>query len=113
MNLLTSWAVTWNTGDAASQPMKIGADSPTGVDLPSGFQGTRLAIEVALDPGSAGYKPLYDSTGTAVAWTLPSIGSNGARLAMLPDAVRGQGWIRLVSDQAQGAARVATLLGYR
>ena len=102
------WDLTWAQGDTASSTVFVGADSLTGLDLPAAIDGTTLAVQAALTAGGT-FKPLYDSTGAAVTVGVVA----GARVALLPDAIRGQLYIRFVSDASQSAARAASLVGYR
>lgn len=101
--------ITWANGATQSSAADVRSNSVVGIDLPAAFTGATLSFEAAVDvfgaPGS--WKPMVDRTGLALQVTV----TQGARIAIAPQAMTGQGWVRLVSNVAQAAARSATLLG--
>ena len=100
--------VSWVLGASLSSWTWFGTEAPSGLILPAGMSGARLAF-VGADNGADGLadavaaQDLYDRAGTKVTLVIPAV---GGRLVFAPDALLAQGWLALRSEDGAGAAVV-------
>lgn len=99
--------LTWVANVSLSSWEWFGAEAPTGLVLPAGMDGSRLAF-VGTETGADGRanpnvaQDLYDVNGDKVVLAIPV---GGGRIVFLPDVLRAQGWIALRSETSAGAAQ--------
>lgn len=104
--------LTWAAGSAVSSAVWLGGDGPMGIEIPAGFQGDSLVVQVALSAngGPGTFVDLYGG-GSKMQTSIAA----GTRAALVPTSLRGQGWVRFRAEtngapQAQSAQRDATLI---
>lgn len=85
--------------------LNIGGNGLTRVLMPAAFTGATLTFQVSPDDGT--YLPLYNADGTAY-----SVAVAASRAVVLdPSVFIGVNYIKIVSNLAEGGARVVTLVG--
>lgn len=104
MSLLHPQAVIANTEDTTG-PIDVTDMVLVSIHMPSGFDGTQLAI-LGCDTLDGTYLPVHDASGVALEITIAA----STIAAVAPDATRGLRYIKLESDSAQSPA-ITLMLG--
>lgn len=100
--LVTAQAFIAN-GGTTSGAVSVNGKMITGIDLGPTLTGTALSISNSVD--GTNYRAAYDSTGTAVSWTVA-----GARYLKFDPPLLGYISIKLISGSAEGADRTLTVV---
>lgn len=102
-----SLPLTWEANASLSSWVWFGTEAPTGLVLPAGMNGSRLALvgtesDADGEANGSAAQDLYDVNGDKVVLAIPAA---GGRIVFLPDVLRAQGWIALRSETSAGAAQ--------
>lgn len=105
----SSTTVTIASGATTSAPVDVGEWLVAGIVTPAALTGTAFTFTASARAETGTYRTCFDAAGTAI-----SVAAAADRHILIePQTFAGAGWLKLVSNAAEAAAREVTVVLHR